>query len=75
MLHYSEDRKAALHELKRVCKPNGKIIVEFFGPPEKVAYRVVLKAIRDTMPKPPKGGGSFELSVPDKLESLLLKSA
>lgn len=69
-LQYSEDRIAALHELKRVCKPNGKIIVGLFGQPEKVDYRVVFKAVRDTMPKPPKGGGPFELSMPDKLESL-----
>ena len=30
-LQYSEDRIAALHELKRVCKPNGRIIAGLFG--------------------------------------------
>jgi len=69
-LQYSEDRIAALHELKRVCKPNGRIIAGLFAQPEKVDYRVVFKAVRDTMPEPPKGGGPFELSMPGKLEDL-----
>ncbi len=73
-LQYSEDRIAALHELKRVCKPNGRIIAGLFGQPEKVDYRVVFKAVRDTMPKPPKGGGPFELSMQDKLESLFAEA-
>ena len=69
-LQYSEDRTAALHELKRVCRPNGRIIAGLFGQPEKVDYRVVFKAVRDTMPEAPKGGGPFELSMPNKLEDL-----
>ena len=73
-LQYSEDRIAALHELKRVCKPNGRIIAGLFGQPEKVDYRVVFKAVRDTMPEPPKGGGPFELSMPDKLETLFAEA-
>ncbi len=73
-LQYSEDRIAALHELKRVCKPNGQIIAGLFGLPEKVDYRVVFKAVRDTMPEPPKGGGPFELSMEDKLESLFVEA-
>ena len=73
-LQYSEDRIAALHELKRVCKPNGRIIAGLFGQPEKVDYRVVFKAVRDTMPEPPKGGGPFELSMPDKLETLFFEA-
>ena len=73
-LQYSEDRIAALQELKRVCKPKGKIIAGLFGEPEKVDYRVVFKAVRDTMPEPPKGGGPFELSMPDKLEGLFAKA-
>ncbi|RLD86108.1 MAG: hypothetical protein DRJ07_01580 [Bacteroidetes bacterium] len=73
-LQYSEDRIAALHELKRVCKPNGRIIAGLFGQPEKVDYRVVFKAVRDMMPEPPKGGGPFELSMPDKLEALFVEA-
>tara|TARA_R110000787_G_scaffold117879_5_gene228584 strand:- start:588 stop:1370 length:783 start_codon:yes stop_codon:yes gene_type:complete len=73
-LQYSENRNAALHELKRVCKPNGLIIAGLFGQPEKVDYRVVFKAVRETMPEPPKGGGPFELSMPGKLESLFAEA-
>jgi SAM-dependent methyltransferase len=73
-LQYSEDRIAALQELKRVCKPNGQIIAGLFGQPEKVDYRVVFKAVRNTMPEPPKGGGPFELSVSGKLESLFTEA-
>ena len=73
-LQYSEDRIAALQELKRVCKPDGSIIAGLFGEPEKVDYRVVFKAVRDTMPEPPKGGGPFELSMPGKLEDLFAEA-
>lgn len=73
-LQYAEDRIAALHELKRVCKPNGRIIAGLFGPPEKVDYRIVFKAVKDSMPEPPKGGGPFELSMPDKLEALFAEA-
>ncbi|AWW00154.1 class I SAM-dependent methyltransferase [Arcticibacterium luteifluviistationis] len=73
-LQYSENRVAALHELKRVCKPNGQIIAGLFGEPDKVDYRVVFKAVRDTMPEPPKGGGPFELSVSNKLASLFAEA-
>jgi SAM-dependent methyltransferase len=73
-IQYSEDRIAALLELKRVCKPNGRIIAGLFGQPEKVDYRVIFKAVRDTIPEPPKGGGPFELSMPDKLEALFAEA-
>jgi len=69
-IQYTEDRNAALNELKRVCKPEGRIVAGLFGAPEKVDYRVVFKALRDAMPEPPKGGGPFELSMPNVLENL-----
>jgi len=69
-MQYSDDRVAALRELILVCKPNGRIVAVLFGTPEKVDYRIIFKALRDTMPEPPKGGGPFELSVPGKLEGL-----
>lgn len=73
-LQYSEDRIAALHELKRVCKPNGLIVAGLFGPSEKVEYRAVFNALRDAMPESPTGGGPFELSTPGKLEGLFSKA-
>jgi len=73
-LQYSEDRIATLQEFKRVCKPNGQIIVGLFGAPEKVDFSVIFKAVRDAMPEPPKGGGPFELSMPGKLEDLFTEA-
>lgn len=51
---YSEDRIAALKELERVCKPNGRIVAGLFGAPEQVDYRIIFKALRDAMPDGPK---------------------
>jgi SAM-dependent methyltransferase len=73
-LQYSENRIATLHELKRVCKPDGRIVAGLFGSPEKVEYRIIFKALRDAMPEPPKGGGPFELSMDGVLEGLFTES-
>ena len=69
-IQYTEDRVAALRELGRVCAPEGRMVAGLFGPPEKVEYRAVFKAVRDTMPEPPPGAGPFELSMPGTLEEL-----
>jgi len=73
-IQYSEDRIAALKELERVCKPNGRIVAGLFGAPEQVEYRIIFKALRDAMPEPPKGGGPFELSMPGVLEELFAEA-
>lgn len=69
-IQYTGDRVAALNELKRVCRPGGRIVAGLFGPPEKVEFRFFFAAVRDLLPEPPAGGGPFELSMPGKLESL-----
>jgi len=73
-VQYTEDRIASLRELGRVCTPEGRIVASLFGPPEKVEFRAIFKAVRDTMPEPPTGGGPFELSAPGKLEELFAKA-
>jgi SAM-dependent methyltransferase len=73
-VQYSENRVAALRELGRVCKPEGRIVACLFGPPEKVKFGFIFKAIRDAMPEPPPGGGPFELSAPGILEGLFEES-
>lgn len=73
-LQYSENRMAALHELKRVCKPDGRIVAGLFGKPEKVEFRIIFKALRDAMPEAPKGGGPFELSMDGVLEGLFTEA-
>ncbi|MEN8247909.1 MAG: class I SAM-dependent methyltransferase [Bacteroidota bacterium] len=69
-LQYSEDRIAALHEIKRVCKPKGKVIAGLFAQPEQVDFRTIFKAVGDAMPEGPKGVGPFELSMSGVLEDL-----
>lgn len=69
-IQYTGDRVAALRELARVCRPEGRIVAGLWGPPEKVEYRSILAAMRDALPEPPAGAGPFELSGPGRLESL-----
>lgn len=70
-LQYTQDRVAALRELKRVCDPGGRVVVGLWGAPDQVDYRVVFKAVRDALPEPPPGKGPFELSGPGVLEALI----
>jgi len=70
-IQYAEDPVAALRELKRVCRPNGRVAVSLFGPPEKVAFGAIFAAIRDALPEPPSGGGPFALSAVGVLEGLV----
>ena len=73
-IQYTSDRVASLRELRRVCKPGGRIVASLFGPPEKVAFAAIFKALGNAMPGPPKGGGPFELSMPGKLEELFAEA-
>ena len=70
-VQYAADLGVALQELRRVCRPGGLIVAGLFGPPESVAYKPVLDAIGQFMPKPPPGakpGGPFRLSGTGVLE-------
>lgn len=69
-VQYSADRVATVRGLSRVCRPGGRIVAGLFGPPDKVAYRTILGAVRDALPEPPPGAGPFELSMPGVLASL-----
>lgn len=73
-VQYTEDRTVALRELGRVCTSEGRIVASLFGPPEKVEFRAIFKAVRDALPEPPSGGGPFELSAPGKLEGLFAEA-
>ncbi|UCH24264.1 MAG: class I SAM-dependent methyltransferase [Trueperaceae bacterium] len=69
-VQYSADRVATLRGFGRVCRPGGRVVAGLFGPPEKVTYRALFKAVRDALPEPPPGAGPFELSMPGVLEGL-----
>jgi SAM-dependent methyltransferase len=70
-LQFAENHVGALRELGRVCTAEGRIVVGLFGPPDKVEYSNILKALGKAMPNPPKGGGPFALSGPEVLENLI----
>lgn len=70
-VQYAANRVAALRELGRVCKSNGRIVVALFSTSDKVEYRAILKAMGDVLPNPPTGGGPFALSEPGILEGLI----
>ena len=70
-VQYTADPVAAIRELKRVCAPNGYIVVSTWGAPENCEQRVVFKAVRDVQPSPPTGGGPFALAASGALEGLL----
>jgi SAM-dependent methyltransferase len=70
-VQYTSDPIVALQELKRVCDPSGYFVISTWGLPEQCEQRVLLKAIRDTLPTPPAGGGPFALSAAGLLESLV----
>ncbi len=65
------DPLAALREFLRVTAPGGRMIVAIWGAREECEMRVVLKAIRETLPAPPQGKGPFVLSGPGQLEGLI----
>ncbi len=69
-VQYTANCVATLREFGRVCTTEGRIVVGLFGSPEKVAFRVIQKAVRDALPEPPPGAGPYELSAPGKLEGL-----
>ncbi|MGI9667099.1 MAG: class I SAM-dependent methyltransferase [Acidimicrobiia bacterium] len=70
-IQYAEDRVAALRELGRVSTPDARIVVSLFGDPDRVDFRVVFAAFRDSLPEPPPGDGPFGLSAHGALEDLI----
>ena len=70
-IQYAEDRVAALRELARVSAPEARIAVGLFGRSDRVDFRVVFDAFRESLPEPPAGDGPFGLSGEGVLEGLV----
>jgi SAM-dependent methyltransferase len=70
----AEDPIAALAEIRRVCKQEGKTTVSTWDVAEKNEHRFLLQAIASVLPEPPKGPGSFALAEDGALEALVEKS-
>lgn len=70
-IQYAEDRVAALRELARVSAQGARIAVGLFGTSDRVDFRVVFDAFRESLPEPPSGDGPFGLSGDGVLEGLV----
>ncbi len=70
-VQYAANPNAALQEMKRVCTSKGYLVISTWGLPEHCEQRVVFKAVRDTLPNLPSGGGPFALSEFGALEKFL----
>jgi len=71
-VQYAENPENALKEIRRVCKPNGKISVCTWDVREKNEQRFLQAAVAKLLPEPPKpGGGPFALAEAGKLEAFV----
>ena len=70
-VQYTANPDVALQELKRVCDPSGHFVISTWDEPEYCEQRVIFKAVRDTLPSPPVGGGPFALSAEGALETII----
>ena len=71
-VQYAENPQNALKEIRRVCKPDGKISVCTWDVKEKNEYRFLQAATAKLSPEPPKPGtGPYALAEPGKLEAFV----
>jgi SAM-dependent methyltransferase len=70
-VQYTSNPIAALRELRRVCSSSGLFVISTWDEPEYCEQRVLFKAVRETLPSPPAGGGPFALSAAGALEYLI----
>lgn len=73
-VQYAANPVNALRELRRVCAPNGRVVVASWDAPEHNEMRDVFKAVVGTLPAPPTGEGPFALAAPGALEALLTQA-
>ena len=71
-VQYTNNPKNALRELRRVCKPSGKIAVCTWDLREKNEQRFLHGAVAKLLPEPPKpGAGPYALAEAGKLEAFV----
>jgi SAM-dependent methyltransferase len=71
-LQFASNPQLGAHELGRVCRKDGRIVIAVPAPIEQLDVRVVFEAIVKLFPKPPSPGpGVFALSPAGVLESVL----
>ncbi len=71
---YAANPPAALRELGRVVRPNGRVVVTSWGPAAQCEYAGVIREMGTLLPPPSPGapaGGPFALAEPGALERTL----
>ncbi len=71
---YAADPAAAMHELVRVVRPGGRVVVTTWGPMDRCDYAAVIRLLGPLMPPPPPGskpGGPFAFAAPGALEAVM----
>jgi SAM-dependent methyltransferase len=72
---YVEDPCPAMREAGRVVKPNGRVLVSTWGPPEQCEAGAILMALARLLPPVVEGiPGPFKLAVPAAMENYLADS-
>lgn len=70
-LQFTETPLNALHEFKRVSKPNAKIGIAMFGDTAHADFATIGAAVRKLFKTPPNFEGPFSLSPPSKLHGVI----
>lgn len=70
-VQYATNMHLAVHELARVCRSGGRVVVAGLGDPGECDTGLVFRAIIDLFERPPASTGPFALSAPTCLESLI----
>jgi SAM-dependent methyltransferase len=69
---YAADVLNALHEARRVAKPQGRVAMAVWGRAEECDTLAIVSALGTFLPPPPPGApGPFALSTPGRVETLL----
>jgi SAM-dependent methyltransferase len=73
VLQYVADPAAALCELRRVCTPEGRVVIAIWGAPEECDQRAIVTAVRAILPRP-LDAEPFALSAPGALDALVTQA-
>jgi SAM-dependent methyltransferase len=69
-LQFAQNAQMGVHEMGRVCREGGAVLVAVWDDIETCDLGRVYNAILDLFPEPPRGRGVFALSPPGTLEAL-----
>jgi ubiquinone/menaquinone biosynthesis C-methylase UbiE len=70
-LQFAANMQLAVHELGRVCRTGGRVVIAGMADPAQCDTGLVYRAIIDLFERPPASTGPFALSAPTVLETLI----